>query len=105
MAVKPLSTKTRESAIEDELVRRVELAGGRCEKVTVLGSRGFFDRLVIFPGGKIVFVEVKRPRGGTVALHQKLYADNYGELGATVALIKNSADIDRLLGHHTTTQK
>jgi hypothetical protein len=97
MAVGPLSIKTRESAIEDELVRRVAAIGGRAEKVTVMGSRGFFDRLVVLPSGRIVFVELKRPRGGRLALHQKVYADNYRQLGCEVALVKNSADIDRLL--------
>lgn len=98
MAVGPLSTKARESAIEAELLRQVTAMGGRCEKVTVLGSRGFFDRLVVLPGGRIIFVELKRPRGGVVALHQKIYARDYKALGAEVALVKNQADIVRLLG-------
>ena len=97
MAIVPSSSKTRESAIEAELVRRVEAAGGRCEKVQVIGRRGFFDRLVVLPGGRVIFVELKRPRGGRWALHQQLYASAYLALGVEVALVKNQEDIDRLL--------
>jgi hypothetical protein len=52
MARKPLLANIRESAIERELCERVAAAGGRAEKVTVIGRRGFFDRLVILPGGR-----------------------------------------------------
>jgi hypothetical protein len=96
--------KLRESAIERELVDRVGHAGGRAEKVTVIGRRGFFDRLVLLPGGRVVFVECKRPRGGIVALHQREYAERYRALGVAVALIKNSADIDRLLAGSAPTE-
>jgi len=87
----------RESAVERELAQRVRDRGGRCEKVTVLGSRGFFDRLILLPGGRVIFCELKRPRGGRMTAHQKMYRDAYLALGAVVVLIKNSADIDRLL--------
>ena len=87
----------KESAVERELARRVHALGGRCEKVTVIGSRGFFDRIVVLPGGRIFWVEVKRPRGGKLSEHQKKYRDVYTALGVVVVLIKNSADIDAML--------
>jgi len=87
----------RESAVETELVRRVRALGGRCEKVTVLGSRGFFDRIVVLPGGKVVFCECKRPKGGRLSPHQISRIRIYELLGAVVAIIKDSADIDALL--------
>ena len=94
MAVK-LSDK--EDVVERELARRVHALGGRCEKVTVIGSRGFFDRIVVLPDGRIWFVELKRPRGGKLSEHQKQYRDVYTALGVVVVLIKNSADIDAML--------
>ena len=87
----------KESAIEAELVIRVTLAGGMCKKVTVLGERGFFDRLVILPGARVIFVELKKPKGGRVSPHQKQWAARCRSLGVEVALVKRSADIDRLL--------
>jgi hypothetical protein len=87
----------KENAVETELVARVRALGGRAEKVTVLGRRGFFDRLLILPGGRVVFCEVKRPRGGRLSAHQIERARIYTALGAVCCVISNSADIDALL--------
>ena len=87
----------RESDVEAELVIRVTLAGGMAKKVQVIGERGFFDRLVILPGPRVIFVEVKRPQGGRVSPHQKQWHARCRSLGVEVALVRNSADIDRLL--------
>jgi len=92
-----VTVKRLESAVETELVTRVRRAGGVAEKVTVLGSRGFFDRLIVLPGGRVVFCEVKRPSGGILSQHQILRADRYRRLGAVCCIIRNSADIDALL--------
>jgi hypothetical protein len=92
-----MTVKLLESAIENELLRRVKAIGGACEKVTVLGQRGFFDRLIVLPGGRVVFCELKRPDGGRLSAHQILRIDQYRRLGAEVAVVRNSADIDRLL--------
>ena len=97
MAMVPSSSKARESAIERALVARVAALGGRAEKVRVIGRRGFFDRLVVLPGGRVIFVECKRPRGGRWSLHQRLYASAYQALGLEVALLRKSEDIDALL--------
>jgi hypothetical protein len=94
MLVKP---PIKENLIEAELTARVEAAGGVCEKVAAPGSRGFFDRLVVMPGNIVAFVECKRPRGGRVSPHQRRRHALYRGLGATVAIVKCSEDIDRLL--------
>jgi hypothetical protein len=88
---------TREMLVESALIGAVEAAGGIAEKVTVLGRRGFFDRLIVLPGGRVVFCEVKRPRGGTFSAHQIQRHKVYRALGVEVAIVKNSADIERLL--------
>ncbi len=87
----------KEAAIERELVARVVERGGMCDKVYVLGKRGFFDRLVILPGPRVIFAELKRPRRGRVSAHQQWYHEQYRALGLDVVIIRNSADIDRLL--------
>ncbi len=94
-----MTVKLRESAIETELVRRVRAAGGIAEKATVIGRRGFFDRVVVLPGGRVVFVECKRPRGGRLSQHQILRIAQYRALGAVVDIVSKSEDIDRLLSH------
>ncbi len=89
----------KERAVEAELVARVEALGGACEKVMCVGKRGFFDRLIILPGPRprIIFAELKRPKRGRISPHQQWYHDQYRLLGVHVAIVKNSADIDRLL--------
>jgi len=92
----------KERAVEAELVARVEALGGVCEKVMVVGKRGFFDRLIVLPvrGGppRIIFAEIKRPRFSRIAPHQQKYYDTFRALGVVdVYFVKNSADIDRLL--------
>ena len=90
-------TTKLESAIETELVMRVRAIGGICEKVTTIGRRGFFDRIVVLPGGRVLFVECKRPKGGLMSAHQIERHRKYRALGAVVAVVLNSADIDALL--------
>ena len=87
----------REATIEQELVARVRAAGGIAEKTTVIGRRGFFDRVVVLPGGRVIFVECKRPKGGRFTEHQILRIKQYEALGAVVVIVDNSEDIDWLL--------
>jgi len=51
----------------------------------------------VLPGGKVVFCECKRPKGGLLSPHQISRIRIYELLGAVVAIIKDSADIDALL--------
>jgi len=88
----------RESLVEAELVARVRAMGGMAEKVQVIGRRGFFDRLVILPGGRVYFVEVKRPRGGRLSPHQIWYLTAFDALDVAIAVVRNSEDITELLG-------
>jgi hypothetical protein len=92
--VKPL-----ESRVETELVMRVRAAGGIAEKVTVIGRRGFFDRLVVLPYGGVFFVECKRPVTGRMSAHQIERHRRYKALGAAVVIVLSSADIDQLLAN------
>lgn len=87
----------KEILIEGLLVKRVAELGGVAEKVQVIGRRGFFDRLVVLPGNKVLFCELKRPRGGVVSAHQVERHDIYKKLGAAVEIIADEADIDRVL--------
>lgn len=52
----------REKIIEKKLAMEVKKRGGISPKFTSPGFDGMPDRLVLFPDGKIAFVEVKAPR-------------------------------------------
>lgn len=51
----------REKSIEKQLVRAVKAAGGICPKLVSPGINGMPDRMVLLPGCRIGFVEVKAP--------------------------------------------
>lgn len=51
----------REREIERRLKNEVEKAGGLCLKFTSPGFDGVPDRIVLFPKGKITFIELKAP--------------------------------------------
>lgn len=83
-----------ESTIEKHFCKRVLERGGEAVKTTVLGRRGFPDRLAVFPGGRIWFVELKRPKGGVVAEHQHKWHGILRDLGATVYMFNTKEQID-----------
>lgn len=51
----------REKFIEQHLVKAAKNSGGIAPKLVSPGFDGMPDRLVLLPGGKIGFVEVKAP--------------------------------------------
>lgn len=51
----------REKIVEQHLVKAVKSSGGIAPKLVSPGFNGMPDRLVLLPGGKIGFVEVKAP--------------------------------------------
>lgn len=51
----------REKQIEQKLVKAVRAAGGICPKLVSPGMDGMPDRLVMLPGCRMAFVEVKAP--------------------------------------------
>ncbi|CNE99580.1 TPA: VRR-NUC domain-containing protein [Yersinia enterocolitica] len=69
---------TREDSIEDHLVKEVKKAGGIAYKFISPGRRSVPDRLVLLPGGKVIFVECKAPGEKSTAAqlreHEKIRA-------------------------------
>ena len=51
----------RESAVEKAFVDAVRKAGGEALKFTSQSRNGVPDRLVLLPGGRIAFIELKAP--------------------------------------------
>lgn len=50
-----------EKEVEQRLVAAMKAAGGWCPKFISPGLNGMPDRIVLMPGGRIAFVEVKAP--------------------------------------------
>ena len=60
----------KEATIERKLVSHAKLRGGICPKWVSPGYDGVPDRIVLLPGGKIGFVEVKALGGKLRPLQQ-----------------------------------
>lgn len=77
----------RESSVESELTECVELLGWECWKFTTPGKRGPPDRILLGSGGRIVFVETKRPKGGRLFSWQKRNHEKLRALGFRVEVL------------------
>ncbi len=51
----------RESEIESKLREPIKQLGGLCLKLVCPGFTGVPDRLILLPGARVVFVELKAP--------------------------------------------
>lgn len=82
-----------EKDIERKLRRIVERNRGICLKWVCPGWSGVPDRIVLMPGGRIYFVELKRPKGSKVSKLQDKWRDWLAELGFLVCRIYNECDL------------
>ena len=86
----------REASIERRLSRKVKAAGGLALKFTSPGWAGAPDRLVLLPGGKIVFVELKAPGRKPRPLQLKRH-DELRALGFQVEVIDMPEGVDEFI--------
>lgn len=82
-----------EKDIERKLRQEVERHGGRCLKWVCPGWSGVPDRIVLLPGGRIYFVETKRPKGGRLSALQKKWGEWLRELGFVWMTVWNEYDL------------
>ena len=92
----------RERDIERKLVNAIEAAGGICPKWVAPGFDGVPDRIVLMPGAKIAFVEVKapgeKPRPLQLSRHELLR-----RLGFKVFVLDNVEKIGGMIDEIRTT--
>lgn len=86
-----------EKVVERKLVELVKINGGICIKLLCDQLTGLPDRMCLFPGHKIVFVELKttgrKPRRIQVFMHNKLRALGFRvEVIDTVESVINFVD-------------
>lgn len=86
----------RESVIERNLVTEVKKRGGLAVKFVSPGLDGVPDRLVLFPGGKMAFVELKAP-GKIMRPIQEKRARQLTTLGFRVYCVDNKEMIGGVL--------
>ena len=84
-----------EKDIERKLRTMVERHGGLCLKWVCPGWAGVPDRIVLLPGGRALFVELKRPQGGKVSKLQMWWAKRLHQLGFDHWIIWDAEDLGR----------
>lgn len=85
-----------EKDIEKALGRMVGRHGGLCMKWVCPGWVGVPDRIILLPGGQVMFAELKRPTGGSVSKPQKWWAEKLSRLGFIHVWIRNHEDVKAL---------
>ena len=85
-----------EKAVERKLVEMCKENGALCIKLLTYQFTGLPDRMCLFPGGTIIFVELKttgeKPRKIQLSIHKKLR-----ELGFRVEVIDTIEDVENLV--------
>lgn len=87
----------RESEIEKHLKSEVEKRGGITAKMTVMGRRGWPDRLVLLPDGLMAFVELKRPKVGVVSANQQNIHRKIRKLGGRIYVVASKQQVNDLM--------
>ena len=87
---------TLEKDVERALVRLVRQHGGLCLKWICPGRGGVPDRILLLPGGRALFVELKRPQGGRVSGLQKKWQEWLRDLGFSCVIVRGKADLEQL---------
>lgn len=85
-----------EARIEQRLNKKVKERGGLALKLVAPGFAGVPDRLVLFHGSKLIFVELKAPAKKLRLLQQKR-KEQLEQLGFKVYKVDSYEAVDRML--------
>jgi len=85
-----------EKEIELQLVMAVKKKGGRAVKFTSPGFDGMPDRLVLLPGGRCGFVEVKAP-GKRMRALQRVRHEMLRALGFKAYVLDTKEQIEEII--------
>ena len=86
----------KEKQIEQKLVKAVRALGGLCPKLVSPGMDGMPDRLVLLPGGRMAFAELKAPGRKPRPLQLRRMAQ-LSRLGFLVFVIDGPEQINEVL--------
>lgn len=86
----------RESTVEKHLADRVKRLGGLCWKFVSPNLSGVPDRIVVLPGGRVYFVELKAP-GRTPRVNQIRRARELQQRGAPALALDSPLAVDMWL--------
>lgn len=85
-----------EKEVEAKLVSGVKKLGGIAFKFVSPGNAGVPDRIVVLPGGKVVFTELKTASGRLSTLQQRQIA-RIARAGGQVRVVYGMAGVEDFL--------
>ncbi len=85
-----------EAAIEDYLTAYASKRGCLCLKLALVGQRGWPDRTLITPFGRVMCVEVKTPEG-KLTKQQRRWIDRLKVRGVPVHVVRSNEDVIRVV--------
>ena len=85
-----------EKALEAELRERCKALGWMCIKLTSQYQRGLPDRLILMPGGRVCFAEIKTTGKKPMAL-QRVTHERLRALGYRVEVVDTTESLDNLI--------
>ena len=91
-----IEKNVRERDIEEYLREKAKALKGKAYKWTSPGNNGVPDRIVMLPGARIIFVELKAP-GKDATPIQKLQHKRIRDLGFQVFVIDSKQGVDELI--------
>ena len=84
-----------ERDVERRLVARLKKAGISHVKMTAIGRRGFPDRLILLPGSRVLWIELKAPgRENNLSAGQEAVIELLSSLGHRILV---SSDPDQCM--------
>lgn len=85
-----------EKVLEAELRERCKALGWMCIKLTSQYQRGLPDRLILMPGGRVFFAEIKTTGKKPTAL-QRVTHERLRALGYRVEVVDTTESLDNLI--------
>lgn len=85
-----------EKDIEKKLRDGIKKMGGKAYKFVSPGNTGVPDRIVILPGGRVVFAELKSEKGKLSAI-QEIQIRHLRALGCDVRVLKGIDEVETFL--------
>lgn len=86
-----------EKEIERKLRDAIRNRRGLCLKWVCPGWSGVPDRIILLPGGIIIFCELKRPDGGHLGRLQEWWMSTLRDMGFQSYVVANEGELAALL--------
>ena len=91
-----MTTYLSESQLEENLCKKIKKLGGMALKFMSPGRAGVPDRIILMPGGKIYFVEMKSSNGPVNPIQEYIF-EKFEELGFKVHILNSEQTIENFL--------